>query len=293
MEKANKLVQDGAAKMKEHGSEKRRSDRLMITLALVVEGKDGKGQPFDSEARTLTINRHGARIVTSHPLRVGQTIAVTNLSGRRKGRFRVVGPVSPATRRSGEWGIECLDAHEDVWGIQFPPALPGEQHSSKALLECRDCGTTALVRISLVELEVLETSGILSRPCANCERETCWGLIEEHVKAAKPSTRIGGPESQPTSGGSAENRRYRRSTLQLPVLVRDYFGGTEVARTENVSKGGFCFVSEKVHQIGAALSVVCPFDPSTTNHIEIRAKVVRCRPVEGTMRHVYGVRYDR
>jgi hypothetical protein len=269
---------------KEKAPEKRRSDRLMITLPLVLDGRDSKDRPFEHPAQTLTINRHGARIITAQPLRAGQTIAVTNLATRLKGRFRVVGPVSPATRRGGEWGIECLNPSEDIWRIQFPPAQPSDSNQSKALLECRECGATALERVSLVEVEVLETAGILPRHCENCERETRWGLKEEKARPAPAS---------PAPGGGAENRRHRRSALQLPVRIRDYFGGTEVTRTENVSKGGFCFVSEKNHQIGAGLQVVLPYDPSTSNHIEIRARVVRRRPVEGTLRQIYGVRYDR
>jgi hypothetical protein len=279
--------------MKEKGYEKRRSDRLMITLPLVVEGKDTKGQPFDNTARTITVNRHGARIVTPRPLRAGQTITVTNIASRRKCQFRVVGPVSPATDRGGEWGIECLDPNEDIWGIQFPPVLATDEIQSKALLECQECGTTALMHVSLVDVEVLETSGILTKPCTHCERETRWHLSRKQPgmpeAAEKPLSQ--GEKSASTRG--AENRRHRRSSLQLPVLIRDYYGGSEITRTENVSKGGFCFVSEKNHPAGEILLVVCPYDPSTTDHIEVRVRVVRSRPVEGSVRTVYGVRYER
>jgi hypothetical protein len=280
--------------MKERSSEKRRSDRLMITLPLVVEGKDTKDQPFDNTARTTTVNRHGARIVTPRPLRAGQTITVTNLASRKKCQFRVVGPVSPATDRGGEWGIECLDPNKDIWGIQFPPVLASDEIQSKALLECQDCGTNALMRVSLIEVEVLETSGILTKPCTQCERETTWHLSEKQTGmvavAADPSRSQG---VKPASARGAENRRHRRSSLQLPVLIRDYYGGSEVTRTENVSKGGFCFVSEKHHPAGEILLVACPYDPSTTNHIEVRAQVVRALPIEGSVRKVYGVRYER
>lgn len=278
--------------MNDRGFEKRRSDRLMITLPLVIEGKDTKGQPFDNTARTITVNRHGARVVTPRPLRAGQTITVTNLASRKKCQFRVVGPVSPATERGGEWGIECLDPNENIWGIQFPPVLNAEEIQSKALLECQECGITALMRVSLVDVEVLDTSGILTQPCAQCERETRWRLSERQpgmVAIEKPVAK--GGRLGPTGG--AENRRHRRSSLQLPVLIRDYYGGSEVTKTENVSKGGFCFLSDKIHQLGEALVVVCPFDPSTTDHIEVRARVVRSLPVEGSARKVYGVRYER
>lgn len=279
--------------MKEKGPEKRRSDRLMITIPLIIEGKDSKGQSFDHTARTITINRHGARITIPHPLRAGQTITVTNLATRKKCRFRVVGPITPATYRGGEWGIECTGLNENIWDIQFPPAPADEKYPSKALLECRDCGTPALMRVSLVEVEVLETSGILTKPCANCERDTPWRLSEKPAAIAELAAKPSPQEEKKASGGGAENRRHRRSALQLPVRVRDFYGGTEVTRTENVSKGGFCFVSEKQYQVGEILLVACPYDPSTAHHIEVRVRVSRCHRVEGSARQIYGIRYER
>ncbi len=277
--------------MAEKGFEKRRSDRLMITLPLVVEGIDGKGQRFDNTARTITINRHGARIVSPRPLRAGQTITVTNLASRLKCQFRVVGPVAPASERGGEWGIECIDSKENIWGIQFPPRPSGEANQSSALLECRECGTVALTPVSLVEVEVLETSGILTKPCENCGRETSWNLTEKQAGAGRAPGEAA-PAEQPSTNG-AENRKHRRSALQLPALIRDYYGGSETTKTENASKGGFCFVSEKRHHVGEYLLVVCPYNPATAQQIEVRARVVRCLPVEGSTRQVYGVRYER
>jgi hypothetical protein len=148
------------------------------------------------------------------------------------------------------------------------------------------------MHVSLVEVEVLDTSGILTRSCAICERETRWRLSEKQPGIGAIEKSLAKVERLGPTGG-AENRRHRRSALQLPVLIRDYYGGSEITRTENVSKGGFCFVSEKSHQTGEFLVVVCPYDPSTTDHIEIRARIVRALPVEGSARKVYGVRYER
>jgi len=265
----------------------------MITLPLVIQGHDSKGQSFDHRARTITINRHGARIMSPHPLRVGQTIVVTNLTSRKRCRFRVVGPIAPATYRGGEWGIECVNLSDDIWGIKFPPGSADEGQASKALLECRDCGSVALMRVSLVEVEVLESAGIVVKPCADCERDTSWRLSEDPAAIALPSPEPASHQDQKNAGGGIENRRHRRSALQMPVRVRDFYGGTEVTRTENISKGGFCFVSEKKYQVGEILLVVCPYDPSTANHIEVRARVSRRVRVEGRDQHIYGMRFER
>jgi hypothetical protein len=275
--------------------EKRRSDRLMLTIPLEIEGTDEKGFPFKDDARTITLNRHGARVQTSRPLRTGQTIRVLNLVGRREADFRVVGPISPITEQGGEWGVEYVDPKDNVWGIQFPPATGPEGTESKALLECRTCHSVALMRLSLVEVEVLETSGILSKPCVNCEEATPWGYAERKVAMDGPPGEAAMlAEAQArvrVAARGAEKRRHRRVSLQLPILIRDYYGGAEITKSENISKGGFCFVSEKEYHVGGGVMVVCPYDPSGHN-IEMRARVVRRRKVEGSNRFVYGVRYD-
>jgi hypothetical protein len=276
-------------------AEKRRSDRLMLTIPLEVQGVDTRGTSFRDSARTITLNRHGARIQITRPLRNGQTLVLTNLVGRREAEFRVVGPVSPITEQGGEWGVEYLDLKENIWGIQFPPASAAEDADSKALLECRECHAVALMRLSLVEVEVLETSGILSRPCVTCEEVTPWGYAEKVVAMEGPpgeAALVAEAQAQARRAAQGvEQRRHRRISLQLPVLIRDYYGGVEITKSENISKGGFCFVSEKNYHVGGGVMVVCPYNPSSQN-IEVRAKIVRQREIEGTKRKVYGVRYE-
>jgi len=270
--------------------EKRRSDRVMLTIPLTLKGEDAKGVRFVADARTIILNRHGASIWTTQPLRGGQIIRVVNLLGRLEGNFRVVGPISPLTEKGGEWGVEYTDGKENIWGIQFPPSA--EKSESKALLECRKCHSVALMQLSLVEVEVLETSGIISRPCVNCEVITPWGIAEKQVAMSSPPEETGmTDEVQQRVTGVFDQRRHRRIALQLPVLLRDYYGGGEITKTENISKGGFCFITEKTYHVGEGVVVVCPYDPGGLN-IEVRARVIRVREIEGSNRKFYGVRYD-
>lgn len=275
-------------------AEKRRSDRVMLTVPLLIHGTDAKGHALKEDARTVTLNRHGARIQTSLKLQPRQIIRLVNLLGRREADFRVVGLVSPITDKGGDWGVEYLDPKENIWGIRFPPPSESESAESKALLECRTCHMVALMRLSLVEVEVLETSGIISRPCQSCEIMTLWGHAEKQVAMAGPpdeAAMMAEAQAQLTAKG-ADQRRHRRIALQLPVLVRDYYGGGEITKSENISKGGFCFVSEKTYHVGGGVLAVCPYNPGGQN-IEVRARIVRCKAIEGTNRKIYGVRYDQ
>jgi hypothetical protein len=262
----------------------------MLTIPLQVFGSDSKALAFKDEGRTVTLNRHGARIQTSRPLSSGQVVRLLSLVSKREAEFRVVGPVSPFTDKGGEWGVECVSPTDNIWGIQFPPLAEGQSAESTALLECRRCHAVALMPLSLVEVEVLETSGILSKPCQSCGATSPWGFAEKPLAMSAPP----GEEAMLAEGQAAargvDQRRHRRVTLQLPVRIRDYYGAVEITKSENVSKGGFCFTSEKNYLLGQGIMAVCPYNPAASN-IEIRARIVRRQDFEGTCRRIYGVRY--
>ncbi|MGH9358764.1 MAG: PilZ domain-containing protein, partial [Terriglobia bacterium] len=194
---------------------------------------------------------------------------------------------SPRAESQSEWGMEALDVNSDLWGIRFPPPPPSEDSEPKALLACRQCGSTELARLSLVEVDVLETAGILSRYCSNCESSAPWGFAESELKHSKNE-----PPALPAAGGapSAERRRHRRAVLQLPIRIRDYFGGIEIAKSENVSKGGVCFATEKNYHLGEGLMVACPYDEKSQN-IEVTAHVVSRQEIPQSHRKVYRVKY--
>ena len=276
------------------GSDKRRSDRLMLTVPLIVSGSDLRGTGFKDSARTVTLNRHGARINILRLLFIGQTVRLTNLVSHREANFRVVGPLSPHSEKGGEWGVECIDGQQNIWGIQFPPPPVGQEAEPAALLECRRCHTVALLRTSLVEVEVLGTAGLLTKSCETCTANTLWGYAEKQVAMGAPpeeATMMAEAGAGAALSKGADVRRHRRVALQLPVLVRDYSGKFELTKSENVSKGGFCFATEKDFHVGEGVMVACPYSGSDQS-LEVSAKIVRRQNLEGTNRKFYGVRYN-
>jgi hypothetical protein len=275
------------------GMERRRSDRLFLTIPLRVEGQDARGREFEAAARTVIINRHGARIQLRHLLKAGQVVRLANLVNQRVADFRVVGPVEPYSEKGGEYAVATLNPDINVWGIQFPPPSESEVTTPKALVECRMCHTVALFHLSMVEVEVLESAGIFSRACEKCGQATPWGHAETQVAMeSPPGEEEMFREAQAGADTAEANRRqHRRVSLQLPILVRDYYGGAEITKSENVSRGGFCFASEKTYQLGEAVMAICPYDPAGQN-IEIRSTIARKRQIEGTNRKIYGVRYE-
>lgn len=277
----------------------------MVTIPLRVIGKDENGVPFECEAQTIDVSRHGARIRIAHPLNSGQELRIVNQLNRREAAFRVAGPLVPPTEKGGEfalagplsakverrnqWGTECLDLTIDLWGIRFPAATADQNSEPKALMACRECELTELVHLTLGAVDVLETAGILSRYCSVCKRDTPWGYAPNEPEGPPPVRQSEGSEAAPASS-PRERRRHRRAVLQLPILVRDYFGGVEITKSENLSKGGICFASEKNYKLGEGIMVACPYDKASHN-IEVPGQIVSCQELEGTQRKIYGIRY--
>lgn len=269
----------------------RRTDRLMLTVPIWVMGAHPKGFPFIEDARTIILNRDGALIHIFRPLRSGQSVLVVNLITQREADFRVVGPVAPFTENGGEYGIECLQDEENIWDIQFPSPAEGGADDPRALLECRKCRAVALLPLSLIEIEVLRTSGLIPKPCRKCREETTWGYPEKKVAMEGPPEMAEMFEEAQAQAAGREQRKDRRVALQVPLLVRNFDGVAEVARTENSSQGGFCFLSDSAYQIGQGVTVACPYDPAGQSPA-VLARIVRRQSVEGTGRTVYGVRYE-
>jgi hypothetical protein len=273
--------------------ERRRSDRIFMTIPVAIEAADTGGVAYKVDGRTVILSRYGAMIQVPRRLAMGQRVRVVNLRTQQGAFFRVVGPVTPLTEQGGQWGIEYEDPTDDIWGISFSALPTREGPNSKALLECRKCHTVAQQQVSLVELDVLETSGILLRPCERCRAQSPWGYAEDQLASSTPAEGPGMARAGESTGAApapSERRQRRRVRLQLPILLRDYFGGTEITQTENVSKSGFCFASAKTYFVGQGLMVACPYDAAGEN-LEAAARIVRQEKISEASRTLYGARY--
>lgn len=276
-----------------NGSLRRRSERLLITIPIRVEGTGQDGRVFADTTRTLAVNRHGARIQLARLLNPGETIRISNLVANQQAEFRVVGPTQPPTEKGGEWGVECLEGNRNIWGIEFP-SLDGEEKGCSVLLECRRCHQVHLSPLSLVEVDVLQASGLLTRECADCGKSTPWGHVEKQLGMPAPGPEMDRVFREILQLDQAESSRRAapRSLMRLPLRVRSWYGNEELTRSENVSRLGLAFTSEKVYEVGEALMLTCPYDPSSQNP-ETRGRVARRFEAGGPTRHLYGVRYER
>jgi hypothetical protein len=99
----------------------RQSTRLSISIPLVISGVDADGDEFSENVRTLIINKHGGKILTTQHLAMGAEVTIQNPA------MDAVAKASVAwlseTHRAGDLhavGLQLLEA-QNVWGIAFPP----------------------------------------------------------------------------------------------------------------------------------------------------------------------------
>jgi PilZ domain len=273
----------------------RRTERVYLQIPIEVRGEQSSGGPFSERTHTLIINRDGARISLVQPLCPGQNITITNLRTGVSCPFQVVGSAGKSIGEAPEWGVECLALETDFWGIHFPSldeAQPEGEHVD-ALLECTACHARELAKLSLRDYRDLSLLGTLPRDCQRCGKESEWrfGYVQALDQSTMPWEEEGSPEEPLSQGGGEEKRRAKRLAIKLPVRIRLPDGREEVARTENLSRMGVCFVSDLEIQPDDLIHLTIGYVAGGKEG-EVKARVVWRRAIEETNRFIYGVHLE-
>ncbi|HYL85650.1 MAG TPA: hypothetical protein VE263_15550 [Candidatus Angelobacter sp.] len=98
----------------------RRSQRVLLAIRVLLEGRRSNGQPFKEEAQTVVVNAHGALILLVKNVDVAQPLTIRNLKSGEQVRCKVtnVGAVHDGKR---EIGIEFAEPSVRFWRVAFPP----------------------------------------------------------------------------------------------------------------------------------------------------------------------------
>lgn len=101
-------------------SDRRRSRRWALDVAVYVYGHGPGKEPFHEEAHTLTVNANGALLLLSVPVQKGQQLLLTNRLTEKEQDCRVV---YLGTRRSRtiEAGVAFPEANPEFWQIHGHP----------------------------------------------------------------------------------------------------------------------------------------------------------------------------
>jgi hypothetical protein len=273
-------------------TEQRQTERLLLTIPIRVIGFETAAGQFSEDTHTIVVNRAGARIALKHRVTPEDTLRIINLENYSEADFRVVGPTRLEGAAVTEWGVECLDEGRNIWGIDLPPPLPHEGREAGVLLECRVCRTRAFRPVSLMEIEVLDSTGIIRHSCSQCGKPTHWthADVTRRPRGLSPPASAFSPPPPVARKEEAEKRTSRRLGMKMPILVKARWGEQESAKTENVSKGGVAVSLAIELAVGDILTIVCPYTPGAQN-IEQKAEVRRRATYSFGGKRLYGLRY--
>lgn len=101
----------------------RRSTRVVLRIAIAAQGIS---EPATCDGETIVVNRHGALIFCTAPLRVGLEIEIHVIVTDKRATAKVV-YVDPG--QSQVYGI-ALAKPENIWGLWFAPDDWFEKHES-------------------------------------------------------------------------------------------------------------------------------------------------------------------
>lgn len=99
---------------------RRRSMRVLLSVPIVVTGKNAENKAFTEEARTLVVNAHGALIALATRVVPNQLIEVANKATKQCLDCKVV-HVGNAQGGKMQLGLEFVKASPSFWQIDFPP----------------------------------------------------------------------------------------------------------------------------------------------------------------------------
>ena len=245
--------------------QRRRTDRVLAPVRIRVIGNDVSGVSFSEETVTVSFSAGGARISLTHPLLPDDVVLIKNLANNIEEEFRVVGAFQQVFGDRREWGVEALNPESGIWGITYAP--PAEGLQPKVLIECAACRNAIQSPLSTIEYDVLLATGLISRHCDRCNETTRWKPSDQPVTSEMIR------ESARSAPPAGERRKSRRLKLVMRLRVRNNWGTTDIAQTRDVSKGGLCFLSSTIFNVGDELYITLPFADNQTP-VETPARVV-------------------
>jgi PilZ domain-containing protein len=268
----------------------RRSDRISIELPIQVVGADAMGQQFIEPAHTLLISRHGALIVVKRRLVPEEEMTIVNTQLHNEADVRVIGHVQ--TRPDGEvYGVALLDSSKDLWHVEFPPLSEAEKALARSLLECSGCHKREVFYFNEVDLEVFGVKQELIRQCKSCGVATMWRYVGGTPKTPETPAEVAEAKPQPEQKPEPapdERRRHPRARVNLLACLSTN-GLEDIVQCEDVSRGGFCFVSEMCYPVGLNTEAAMPYS-KTGGNIFVPSRIAHSRELpDGHFRH--GVAY--
>jgi hypothetical protein len=99
----------------------RRSQRLCVSVDVVVTVRRGNEKPASEETKTLIVSAHGALILLRTRIAIGEVLNLRNVQTGEERACRVVNRDSSQPEKT-EVGLEFVEPAPRFWRVAFPPA---------------------------------------------------------------------------------------------------------------------------------------------------------------------------
>jgi PilZ domain len=100
-------------------SNRRRSQRVILSVPVKVSGQSPKGQ-FAEDTKTLVVNAHGALITLAAKVLQGQQLELKSVTNPEAQSCKVV-YIGPTVQGQTQVGIEFTKPAPHFWHVAFPP----------------------------------------------------------------------------------------------------------------------------------------------------------------------------
>ncbi len=99
---------------------RRRSQRVLLTVAVQITGTNASGTAFSEETTTAVVNAQGGLLLLKEAVRQGQRLNVRNLNTGEETACTTTDATAGSNEPS-EVGIEFVEAAPRFWRVAFPP----------------------------------------------------------------------------------------------------------------------------------------------------------------------------
>jgi PilZ domain-containing protein len=103
-----------------HPAPRRRSQRVLMQVAVRISGQDTQGKAIEEETETLAINAHGALVLLQSRLTSGSKVLLQHKRTQEEQQCHVVF-LGPVRGGKAEIGLEFSDPRPTFWRVAFPP----------------------------------------------------------------------------------------------------------------------------------------------------------------------------
>lgn len=108
------------AKQAEIGANRRRSQRVLLDIPVIVRGESVESSPFEEKTSTLAVNAHGVLVVLATSVALGGKLVLLNPETREEREGHIVYLGRPYARIA-QVGIDFARPAPEFWPITTPP----------------------------------------------------------------------------------------------------------------------------------------------------------------------------